>query len=375
MLDVKFSAIKNTNISDNSLMKPSISIEDLVRKEVIDLNSYHVENIPCEVVLDANENPFPIPEFLKGEIRESFNNIETNRYPDSRAQRLKAVIAARDGIPADQVLVGNGSDEIIQMILTVFCPKEGRVIFPAPTFSMYALITKAWGGISTEVPLNSDWDLDLSLFFEKIEQERPSVAFFSTPNNPTGNCISRDKMIHILENFGGIVVIDEAYFHFSDETFLDFLENFPNIIILRSLSKIGMAGLRLGYCVASEKIIGYLNRVRLPYNINSFSQVAAEVILNNWNILGGQIEQLQKERMRVFHSMEKIKDILPFPSKANFILFRLAEDEEPEVFFKKLIDKGIRIRNLSNVPFLKRCFRVTIGTQRENDVFLAALSG
>jgi histidinol-phosphate aminotransferase len=207
-----------------------------------------------------------------------------------------------------------------------------------------------------------------------MERDRPSVVFLATPNNPTGNCLSRDKILEILTNFNGIVVIDEAYFHFAGETLINRLKDFPNAIILRSLSKIGMAGLRLGYGIASELVIGYMNRVRLPYNINAFSQAAGETILENWNILEKQIESIKEEREKVFLSMKKITGITTFPSKSNFILFRLEEKRgEPKIFFQRLLEKGIRIRDLTKAPFLDRCFRVTIGTREENNAFLEAI--
>ena len=355
-------------------MAATNNIGKLVRQEVRDLNAYHVENIPCPVVLDANENPFPLSDELKEEVLRALGGVKTNRYPDTGSVRLKEAIARRDGVFANQILLGNGSDEIIQMILTVFCEKGAKVLFPVPTFSMYALIARAWGGIPVECPLNARWDIDIASFLKKMETEDPAVIFLSTPNNPTGNMFSTGSILEILNHGSGIVVVDEAYIHFAEKTFADRLKEFPNLIILRSLSKVGMAALRLGYAIASPEIIDFLNRVRLPYNINSLSQAAAEVVLNKWEVMEEQIEALKAERARIFGVLEKINGIHPFPSMSNFILFRLEEGrEEPTVFFKNLIGKGIRIRNLSNVPFLERCFRVTIGTAEENDAFLKAL--
>ncbi len=349
-------------------------MDDLVRPEIAAIKPYHVENHPCDVVLDANENPFSLPDELTKELESLSGRMEINKYPDPGSRRLKESLAERDGVGADRLLIGNGSDEIIQMILSVFCPKGTKVLFPVPTFSMYSLITSMWGGIPIECPLNSEWDINLPAFTETMKREKPAVLFLATPNNPTGNCFSREKALNILQEFEGIVVIDEAYYHFAGETFLKLLDDFPKLIILRSLSKIGLAGLRLGYCIASPKIVDYLNRVRLPYNISSFSQSAAGVLLKNWDVLNEQIEWIQQERGRVFNLMKEAQRITPFPSSANFILFRLEEGRgDPSEFFNQLIGQGIRIRDFSKAPFLKRCFRVTIGTKEENDAFLKAI--
>ncbi|MBI5184985.1 MAG: histidinol-phosphate transaminase [Nitrospinae bacterium] len=349
-------------------------MENLVRPEIRNLNGYHVENAPSKIVLDANENPFSLPDGVMEEALSSLSRVRINRYPDTNAKRLRDLIARQDGVSPERIVLGNGSDEIIHMILAVFCEKGQRVMYPVPTFSMYRIITLAWGGVPSECRMDGQWDIDLPLFMEALERDRPAVVFLATPNNPTGNCLSRDKILAILNGFGGIVVIDEAYFHFAGETFVNILNDFPNAIILRSLSKVGMAGLRLGYCIASEKIIDYLNRVRLPYNINAFSQAAGEAILKNWDILNDQIEALKLEREKMLSSMKQMTGLTPFPSKSNFILFSLEKERgAPEKFFQCLLAKGIRIRDLSKAPFLDRCFRVTIGTREENEAFLAAI--
>jgi len=357
-------------------MKFSTSVDDLVRPVIRDLAPYQAGQAPCGIILDANESPFPLPEALREEIFSSFRRLDINRYPDPAATRLKALIAEKDGVRSSQVAWGNGSDEMIQMILQVFCKRDGRVLYPVPTFSMYRLITLACGGIPVESPLDPQWDIDLPAFLDRMKGHHPSVIFLSTPNNPTGNCFSTDRVAGILEDFPGILVVDEAYVHYANQSLKDRLEDHPNLIILRSLSKIGMAGLRLGYCLASEKIIEYLNRVRLPYNINSLSQSATEVILKNWGTVREHIAWIREERTRVARSLHSLEGITPFPSCANFILFRVESKlGGPETFFQGLLDRGIRIRDLSRTPFLDRCFRVTIGTREENDAFLGALKG
>ena len=345
-----------------------LNITNLVKKDIRELKPYQVENIQCRIKLDAMENPYPLPESLMRKVMEGVSRVEINRYPDPSASRLKSIISSQTGISTDNIIIGNGSDELIQMILTIFGEEGDKVLFPAPTFSMYGIISKSLSLKTEAVPLSEDWELPLDKFLHEIERIKPKVIFISYPNNPTGNCFDRESILKILERAQGIVVIDEAYYDFSRKTFLPYLKEFKNLIIIRTLSKIGMAGLRIGYLMADKEICRELNKVRLPYNSNSVSQEIASIILENRVEIQKQIENILLERDRLTERLKEIKGIKPFPSETNFILFKTAKDGK-EVF-SRLANSGILVRNFGSDSYLKDCLRVTVGTHEENYEFL-----
>ncbi|MBI3584515.1 MAG: histidinol-phosphate transaminase [Nitrospinae bacterium] len=344
------------------------NIINLVKKDVRELKPYQVENIPCRVKLDAMENPYHLPESLMMKILEGVKRVEINRYPDSIASRLKGIISSDVNVPIDNIIIGNGSDELIQLILNTFGENGDRVLFPTPTFSMYGIISKSLSLKTEVIPLDENWELPLDKFLHKIEKNKPKVIFISFPNNPTGNSFDRESIIKILQKAPCIVVIDEAYYDFSRKTFLPYLKEYKNLIILRTLSKIGMAGLRVGYLMADNEICRELNKVRLPYNSNAVSQEIASIILENRVEIQKQIEAIISERERLIDGLKGIKGIKPFPSETNFILFKTVKDGK-EVF-SRLANSGILVRNFGSDSYLKDCLRVTVGTHEENNEFL-----
>jgi histidinol-phosphate aminotransferase len=342
----------------------NVDLKSLVRENIKKLKAYHVENIDCAVKLHANENPFPPPlaDF------DSLDVLKLNRYPDPDCQALKQTIAQRLQVTPENLVVGNGSDELIQLIMQIFCDAGDKVAFPDPTFSMYAIIAQGLGLCPVSFPLDERWDFEAGAFMQMVEKERPKVIFFSYPNNPTGNCFSQSEIKKVIEKFHGIVVADEAYFDFAKKSFIRDLREHNNLIVLRSLSKIGLAGLRVGFGVADPVIIEQINKVRLPYNSNTVSQTISEKILSNFSPIQQQIDWIIQERGRLTDALAKIKSLTVYPSDSNFILFRV--NQADGTLFKKLMEKGILIRDLSNHPRLKGCMRVTIGSQEENDHFL-----
>ena len=351
-------------------------IINFVKKSVQELKPYHVENISCRVKLDAMESPYPLSEYLMKKVIEGIGRIKINRYPDPQASRLKSIISSQTGISADSIIIGNGCDELIQMILTVFGEEGDKVLFPAPTFSMYGIIAKSLSLKTEVILLGEDWELPLDKFLHEIERIKPKVIFISYPNNPTGNCFDKKSILKILQKAKGIVVIDEAYNDFSKKTFLSYLKEFKNLIILRTLSKIGMAGLRVGYLMADKEICRELNKVRLPYNSNSVSQEIASIILKNRAEIQKQIEDIMLERDRLTERLKEIKGIKPYPSETNFILFKLVVSESNltvrngKDMFLRLANSGILVRNFGSDSYLKDCLRVTVGTHEENNEFL-----
>ncbi len=344
-----------------------MDINKFVRPNIRSLSAYEVKEIPCKAKLDANESPYGFKDLLN-----ALKFIKTNRYPDPNARILKRYISRDIGVRPENILLGNGSDELIYYLITVF---GGPVLYPIPTFSMYGIISQAIGEKRIEIPLEKEFDLDLEKILMAIKNRKPKLIFLSSPNNPTGNCFSSEKILRIIANsslvsrHSSIVIVDEAYQPFaSDKGFIPMLKDYENLVIMRTMSKIGLAGLRVGFLIADEEIINEVNKVRLPFNLNSLSQAAAVKVLKNKKVLKSGIKSIIYERDRLFKELEKIKGIRPYPSEANFILFRV---KEPDKIYKGLLKKGILVRNMSGV--VDGCLRVTIGTPGENKGFIKVL--
>lgn len=344
-------------------------ISGLIRPSVRELKAYHVSEPDVAVKLHANESPFNLSKKLKERIAKEIETLDFNRYPDPSCTMLRNAFASKIGISPAQMLLGNGSDELIQMIIMAFGGQGGQIIIPTPTFSMYKNIALSLGEDVSPVPLDSAFELDTEAIL-KEEGSRPSVTFISYPNNPTGNCFSHEAITEILNRSEGVVVVDEAYFDYSKKSFINRLKDYPNLIILRTLSKVGLASLRLGALVASEKIVGIINRVRLPYNIGSMQQAVALTALESGNDIEKGISLIIKERARICELLSNFKEIEIFRSDSNFILFRV---EDADLTFNALIKQDVLIRNLNSEGPLKNCLRVTIGNSDENDSFLHAL--
>lgn len=339
-----------------------MDIRRLVKKEVASLRAYQAKEIPCRVKLDANESPYGFAESLT-----ALKKIRTNRYPDPEAKALKAVLAKDLGVKPQNLLQGNGSDELIYYLIATF---GGTVLYPVPTFSMYGIISQALGEKKREIPLDRDFDIDLDPMIAAVRKERPKLVFLSSPNNPTGNCFSSEKILKIIAESKGLVVVDEAYQPFASEKgFVPLLRDYKNLVIMRTLSKIGLAALRFGFIIADEAIIEEVNKVRLPFNVNALSQAVAVEALKKKKALKAAIQEIAAERDRMFLAMENIKGVTPFPSEANFILFRV---REPQKVYGRLLDNGILVRDISNA--VSGCLRVTVGTPKENVLFLRALA-
>ena len=348
---------------------PQLNLNRLIRQNIKTLKAYHVENFDCDVKLHANENPFLLSPEIQKYFTQAMDEIEFNRYPDPSSQVLRKVLAEKLETTVDRLVIGNGSDELILLLMQVFCGPGDNIAFPDPTFAMYSIIAKGMGLKSLAFPLNDQWDFAAEPFLDIARGNMAKIIFLSYPNNPTSNCFRKEQVRKIIEEFHGIVVIDEAYYDFSKKSFIHMIQDHNNLVILRSLSKVGLAALRVGFGVAHPTIIEEINKVRLPYNSNSLSQKFSEKAILNFPLIQSQIDKIISERERLRSALSQVPYIETFPSDSNFILFR----SKGEVF-QKLVDRGILIRDLSTHPRLKSCFRVTVGTPSENDAFLEGIS-
>lgn len=342
------------------------SIENLALPNVRALRAYEAKEIPCRVKLDANESPY-MPADAQS-VADALRQVELNRYPDPDALALKKILAGMHGVSPENLLMGNGSDEIISLLTATF---GGPVLYPVPTFSMYGIIARGLGAGCVEVPLDARFDLDVARMKEAISASNPKLIFLASPNNPTGNRFSDERILEICEAASGIVVVDEAYQPFAGgEGFIPRLADFPRMIVLRTLSKIGLAALRLGFMAASPEIAGEVNKIRLPFNINSLSQTAAVCALSGSDGINRAIGLITGEREKMLSGMAGINGVTVFPSDANFILFRVGD--APGVH-ARLLERGILVRNLDSA--VSGCLRVTVGRPEENSEFIEALKG
>lgn len=351
----------------------SASPQDLVRPEVMALSAYHVPPAVGMIKLDAMENPYHLPESLRDVVSEVAHGVSLNRYPDASATKLKTALRTSMGLPEScGVVLGNGSDELIQIIAMALAKPGATILSIEPAFVMYRVIATFCGLRYVGVPLREDFSLDFGALLAAVEREKPAIIFIAYPNNPTGNLFAVEDIDAILKTAPGLVVIDEAYTPFAGKSFMSRLAEFPNLIVMRTLSKLGLAALRLGYMVGDKVWMDEFEKLRLPYNINSLTQAIATRVLESGEALQAQAEIIVAERARVFHELSGMKDVKVFRSQANFLLLRVPD---AQLVFNGLKSRQILVKSLHGAhPMLENCIRVTIGTPAENDAFLNVLS-
>ncbi|RAV98651.1 histidinol-phosphate transaminase [Pseudochryseolinea flava] len=345
-------------------MKPKtqIDIKQLVRKNILTMKPYSSARDEfkgeAEVFLDANENPY---------------NSAFNRYPDPLQWEVKTKLAKLKGIDPTQIFLGNGSDEAIDVLIRAFCePNRDAILITEPTYGMYAVCADVNAVTIQKVLLTADYDLDLESLFKQVN-DQTKIIFLCSPNNPTANLLTREKIKTVLAQFNGLVVIDEAYIDFtSSESFAAELSNYENLVILQTFSKAwGLAGLRLGMCFASPAIIGILNKVKYPYNINLATQAHALEALKDVQKKDAMVAEITSERDALIEALPSVKMVQKvYPSDANFILIKV---DDANGTYQKLTDQKIIVRNRSSVALCLNCLRITVGTPEENKRLLQAL--
>ena len=350
-------------------------VAEWVRPEIRALSAYHVPDASGLIKLDAMENPYAWPDGLRTEWAELTRTLDVNRYPHPQAPALKEQLRVAMGVPEGaELLLGNGSDEIIQMIALALAGPERTVLTVEPGFVMYRMIAVFAGMRYCGVPLRpDDFALDLPALLEAIARHRPAVVFIAQPNNPTGNRFDETALVEVIQAAPGLVVIDEAYAPFTDATLLPRVGEWPNLAVMRTVSKMGLAGLRLGYLAGPAAWLNEFDKVRLPYNINVLTQRAAELALRHKPVLDAQTEAIRAERGRLHAALAAIDGVTPFPSEANFILLRVPAGRARAIF-EGLRARGVLVKSLDGAhPLLADCLRVTVGTPDENAAFVAAL--
>ncbi len=345
-----------------------------VRPELQALSAYPVADAQGMLKLDAMENPNPWPGSLRDAWLAKLADIEANRYPDPRApevqDRIRKVMEIEDSL---EVLLGNGSDELIQIIAMALSGPGRTILAPEPSFVMYRMIATFTGMDYAGVPLKADFSLDLEAMLASIASHQPALVFLALPNNPTGNVFPAEAVEAIVQASPGLVVIDEAYMAFTDREHLDLVRRYNNVVVMRTLSKVGLAGLRLGILIGSPKWLGQFEKLRLPYNINVLTQASVSFALDHYDELRDQTDRLREERDGLFRELQTIPQLEPFPSEANFILVRVHGRPAREVH-ESLKASGILIKCLDGAhPLLAGCLRLTVGLAEDNRRVLDAL--
>lgn len=352
----------------------AFDLQCFLRPAIRGLKAYESKPVSDCVKMDANENPFPWPEGMKDELLHG--DLTFNRYPDGQASELKQALAQYTGVPAAGILPGNGSDELIQLILTTFGGNGRAVILHPPTFSMYQSAAKITGTEVVEVPLLQGVDLDVEGILHPTlpaEALEASVIILCNPNNPTGSLFPREVLIRIIEESGKIVFVDEAYAEFAGESLVNQISVYPNLLVMRTFSKaFALAGLRLGYLLGQPGTIELLNRARQPFNVNSFTQTAGIIALKYGEGFEKQVNVLQQETQKLYQGLKELPGVTVWSTRANFVLFQPAQ---PEKVYASLKERGFLVRNMENLPVIGNALRVSASFPEDNQRFLDVLRG
>ncbi|BBB23079.1 histidinol-phosphate aminotransferase [Abyssogena phaseoliformis symbiont OG214] len=342
-------------------------INNWLRPDIKAINAYHVPLSDDMVKLDAMESPFPLPDALIGQYLAYLADVQLNRYPSASANELHQTLRELMDIPDEfGVLLGNGSDDLIQL-LALACDTGDAILSVEPSFVMYGMIAKFTRLNYQSVALTNDFEIDADAMQRAIETHNPKLIFIAYPNNPTGNTFDRTVIETIIASTNALVVLDEAYYAYADDSFLLDINKYPNLVLLRTVSKIGFAGLRLGLLIGVQDTVTALDKLRLPYNINTLTQVSANFLLKEKDEISKNAQIILKERTELSSMLGAISSLQVYPSQANFILFKAPS---ANLLFEFLKTNGVLIKDLSAAPVLTDCLRVTIGTQTQNQTFI-----
>jgi histidinol-phosphate aminotransferase len=343
--------------------------EKLVRPEILALKAYHVAEADGMVKLDAMENPYPLPPALRRELAEVLSRVDLNRYPEPTGRKLRELIARRMNVPQGmELLLGNGSDDLIQMVSLALARPGAVAMYPSPTFVMYSLNAVFTGMKGVGVPLRQDFSFDAAGFIARMRTERPALVFIAYPNNPTGVLYPEAEIVEVIRACPGLVVVDEAYHVFARRTFMPRLSEFANLVVVRTVSKLGLAGIRLGYMAGRPEWIAEFNKVRQAYNVNVLTQAAALFMLERLEVLEEQASRIRADRAALGAALAALPGTRVFPSEANFFLVRVPDADATYASLKR---QGVLVRNLH--PGLENCLRINVGTPDENRILLTAL--
>ena len=349
--------------------------KNLFRAELASMRAYQVPDSSGLIKLDAMENPYAFPSSLQENWLAELKQVELNRYPNPQATQLKKTFQQAFSLsPKLELMFGNGSDELIQLLIMAVATPDATIMTVTPSFSMYKLIAEYVGVNVVEAPLQQDnFALQTDLLVAEMQKYKPAIIFLACPNNPTGTLWPQEEIEEIVKQATGLVVIDEAYSPFSAYSMMSLVEQNSHALMMRTVSKMGLAGIRLGWLLGDQQWLDELNKMRLPYNINALTQASANFALQNIAVFNEQAEKICQQREILFKALQSLEYVQVFPSQANFILFKVLKGNADDVH-EKLLTHKIIIKNVSSSEFLENCLRVTVGSEDENNAFLNALN-
>ena len=347
-----------------------------VKKILKNFSSYEPDEIEYSYRLNANESPFDetlqILESLSKSKKKAYLKANAiNRYPDPYQKELRKRVSKLHGVNLNQIIFGNGSDELILYLLLALTGKTTNIIHLNPSFSMYKILSSATGNNPIKVNLDSNFQIDINDMLKKIKKYNPDLIFIPTPNNPTGNSFHQEDIKKIIKSSKGLVVIDEAYADYSSHSYLPILKRNSNLLIMKTMSKVGFASLRLGYLIGNSKIISEINKIRLPYNISTLSQLIACDYFDNQKSIKRKIQIIKSERTRLVKFLEDRTNFDVYPTDSNFILIRTTKSKSLNNFLKT---QSIILRSFNSNKELKNCLRITVGSPKENNKLIRAIS-
>jgi len=347
------------------------------RNVLKELKPYDPHEVPYKVKLNANENPYGLPEDIIKEILSKAKNLEYSRYPNANSVKLSETVASFWGLNRSNIVIGNGSDELIDYLIKAFSEKGRRIITSVPSFAMYKIYALINDANFVEIPLEqNNFSLNKDKILEEAKREDSSIVFIAYPNSPTGNYFDEYEIIKIIEESGCLVVVDEAYYEFGGKTFIPLLSRYNNLVILRTFSKaFSLASLRVGYLLSNSEIVNEVRKVKSPFNVNSFSQLAAQVVFENKDIFKERINQIIDERERLTVRINKIPPFKTYPSQTNFVFVEVGPKEKLDLVYNWLIEQGILVQIIYEPNFsTSRYFlRITVGNEEENDILIEEL--
>lgn len=347
-----------------------------VKPRIRALKAYTLKHHDPPIKLNQNESPFDVPAELKAALWERLASRPWNRYPPFVATDFISAISEATGWPTDGILVGNGSNELIQALLATVVEPGVSVVITEPTFTLYRLMTGVGGGTVAEVSMDSEFRFPVDEIVKTAQTSRAAVVVLCAPNNPTGSGLSREAIERIHDETESLIVLDQAYVEFGGFDAIPLLEGRPRLIILRTYSKaMSLAGLRAGYLLGNEDLVTEISKAKLPYNLNFVTESVSAELMRNRHLLQPNVDALRIERDRIYAGLQALEGVRVFPSEANFLLFRVEHpDLDEKVVFNRLLDEfGVLVRDVSGYPMLERCLRVNAGTREENDVLLEGL--
>ncbi|HSQ76851.1 MAG TPA: histidinol-phosphate transaminase, partial [Bacteroidota bacterium] len=347
-------------------------MKPLLRPEILELAEYHLVQYPHTIKLNQNENPYELPMDIKREILERLASARWSRYPAFIPREQIDLVARHAGWVPDGTLLGNGSNDLLQLLFMAVLERGRSVVISQPTFTLYKLLARGLGAEVREVPMLKGFEFDVPGIIDAARQSDAAMIVLCSPNNPTGSLLGEADVVSVIESTTGVVVLDEAYMHFAPQSLRHLLAKYDRLVILQTFSKaMGAAGLRFGYALAAPSFARQLNKVKLPYSVNIFTLLGAEVLIRRWDMIKGWIAIIMQERERMFEALSGIRGLVPYRSSANFLLVELTGSAPGDVF-RRLAERGILVRDVSSYPQLSQCLRITIGTPDENSALLTA---